>query len=75
MSLGIDLAERGYVPDVIVRLFMRRLLKKRLAQDRIRSTENGKSELIDEMSKYWDYVRWNDVALTKEHVHEAGVLK
>jgi cyclopropane-fatty-acyl-phospholipid synthase len=49
MSLGIDLAERGYVPDVIVRLFMRRLLKKRLAQDRIRSTENGKSELIDEM--------------------------
>ena len=33
------------------------------------------SELIDEMSKYWDYVRWNDVSQSKEHVHEAGLLK
>lgn len=51
MSWAIDLAERGYVPDVIVRLFMRRLLRKRLAQDKIRSTPAGKAELMDEMCK------------------------
>lgn len=33
------------------------------------------SDLIDEMSNYWDNVRWNDVSLSKEHVHEAGLLK
>jgi len=33
------------------------------------------SELIDEMSKYWDHVRWNDVSQSKPHVHEAGLLK
>lgn len=49
MSLGMDLAERGYVPDVFVRLAIRRLLKKRLVQDSVRSTSDGKSELIEEM--------------------------
>ena len=33
------------------------------------------SELIDEMAKYWDHVRWNDVSVTQSHVHEAGLLK
>lgn len=33
------------------------------------------SELIDEMARYWDNVRWNDVSQVKEHVHEAGLLK
>jgi len=33
------------------------------------------SELINEMSKYWNQVRWNDVSKNKEHVHEAGLLK
>ena len=49
MSLGIDLAERGYVPDGVVRLSIRRLLRKRLAQDGVRRTPQGKSELINEM--------------------------
>ena len=31
-------------------------------------------ELIDEMSKYWDQVRWQDVS-DGQHVHEAGLLK
>ena len=33
------------------------------------------SKLIDEMSKYWDQVKWNDASDNKEHVHEAGLLK
>ena len=33
------------------------------------------SELIDEMAKYWDHVRWNDVSVSQSHVHEAGLLK
>jgi CDP-glucose 4,6-dehydratase len=32
-------------------------------------------ELIDEMAKYWDYVKWNDVSESEEHLHEAGLLK
>ena len=32
-------------------------------------------ELIDEMSKHWDKVRWNDVSQSQEHLHEAGLLK
>ena len=31
--------------------------------------------LIDEMAKYWDHVKWNDVSTSKEHVHEAGLLQ
>ena len=33
------------------------------------------SKLIDEMSKYWDKIRWNDISNNKGHVHEAGLLK
>ena len=33
------------------------------------------SKLIDEMSKYWNKVKWNDVSFGAEHVHEAGLLK
>ena len=33
------------------------------------------SKLIDEMSKYWDKIKWNDVSNNKGHVHEAGLLK
>ena len=33
------------------------------------------SELIDEMSKYWDQIKWNDVSTDTGHVHEAGLLK
>jgi len=33
------------------------------------------SELIDEMAKYWDHVRWNDTSQSKAHLHEAGLLK
>ncbi len=31
--------------------------------------------LIDEMSKYWNHVRWNDISECHGHVHEAGLLK
>ena len=33
------------------------------------------SELIDEMAKYWDHVRWNDISQSQGHLHEAGLLK
>jgi CDP-glucose 4,6-dehydratase len=33
------------------------------------------SKLIDEMAIYWNNVRWNDVSGSKNHVHEAGLLK
>jgi len=33
------------------------------------------SNLIDEMSKYWSQVKWNDVSENESHVHEAGLLK
>jgi CDP-glucose 4,6-dehydratase len=33
------------------------------------------SELINEMSKYWDQVKWNDVSGDEDHMHEAGLLK
>ena len=32
-------------------------------------------EIIDEMSKYWDYVRWLDVSNKKGNIHEAALLK
>jgi CDP-glucose 4,6-dehydratase len=32
-------------------------------------------ELIDEMSKHWDSVRFNDISKNQEHLHEAGLLK
>ena len=33
------------------------------------------AELIDEMAKYWESVRWNDISKTEQHLHEAGLLK
>jgi len=33
------------------------------------------SELINEMSKFWDQVQWRDVSTSKNHFHEAGLLK
>ena len=33
------------------------------------------SDLIDEMAKDWDSVRWRDTSLSKGHLHEAGLLK
>ena len=32
-------------------------------------------ELINAMSSHWDLVRWNDTSKSKEHLHEAGLLK
>ena len=33
------------------------------------------SELINEMAEYWDNIKWKDVSQTREHLHEAGLLK
>ena len=33
------------------------------------------SDLINEMSKYWDKVKWHDISKNKDHLHEAGLLK
>jgi len=33
------------------------------------------SKLIDEMAKYWEQVRWNDISKSKKHLYEAGLLK
>ncbi len=32
-------------------------------------------ELINEMKKYWENVRWNDISKDEAHMHEAGLLK
>jgi CDP-glucose 4,6-dehydratase len=32
-------------------------------------------ELIEEMAKCWDHVRWNDISLSKKNLQEAGLLK
>ena len=32
-------------------------------------------ELINEMSKLWDSVRWKDISNSQQHLHEAGLLK
>jgi len=33
------------------------------------------NKLIDEMSKYWNQIKWNDASTDEGHVHEAGLLK
>ena len=33
------------------------------------------SELIDQMAKSWDQVRWNDASKDQVHLYEAGLLK
>ena len=32
-------------------------------------------QIIDEMSKYWNQVKWVDTSEIQKHVHEAGLLK
>jgi CDP-glucose 4,6-dehydratase len=32
-------------------------------------------DLIKEMAKYWDNVRWNDISQSQAHLYEAGLLK
>ena len=32
-------------------------------------------EVIDEMTKYWDQVRWKDISQSQKHLHESGLLK
>jgi CDP-glucose 4,6-dehydratase len=32
-------------------------------------------QLINEMKRYWENVRWEDTSEAKEHFHEAGLLK
>jgi len=39
------------------------------------SQNHSVSELIDEMGKYWENIRWNNTSGHKENVHEAGLLK
>ncbi len=39
------------------------------------SQNRSVGELINEMSKYWENVRWNDISKSSQHVHEAGLLK
>jgi CDP-glucose 4,6-dehydratase len=33
------------------------------------------SKLIDEMSKYWNKIKWNNISNNEGRVHEAGLLK
>jgi CDP-glucose 4,6-dehydratase len=33
------------------------------------------SELIEEMAKYWERARWNDISQSHDHINEAGLLK
>lgn len=33
------------------------------------------NNLIEEMSKYWELVKWNDVSIDQVHLHEAALLK
>jgi CDP-glucose 4,6-dehydratase len=40
------------------------------------STQNNSvRELIDEMAKYWDKIKWRDVSKHDKYLHEAGLLK
>ena len=32
-------------------------------------------DLINEMAKHWDYVRWKDISKKEDYFHEAGLLK
>ena len=46
----VDLAERGWIPDRLLRVGMRRLLIKRLQQDQSNATESGKLNFVDQMA-------------------------
>ena len=45
----IEAAERGWIPDGLIRVGMRRLLKKRLVQDRANATPEGKARFTAAM--------------------------
>lgn len=45
----VDLAERGRIPDVLVRMGIKRLLLKRLKQDAAQASEPGKSGFVEKM--------------------------
>ena len=49
LSQLIDWAERGLIPDALIRIAIRRLLRRRLRQDRLNSTEAGKLAFADAM--------------------------
>jgi cyclopropane-fatty-acyl-phospholipid synthase len=52
MNLGIDLAERGWVPDPVMRWGIRRLLRQRLRDDRPTGADErrrARARLVDEM--------------------------
>ena len=49
LSQLIDWAERGLIPDALIRIAIRRLLRQRLRQDRLNSTEAGKLAFADAM--------------------------
>ena len=51
MSKLIDAAEKGWIPDGLLRIAMRRLLKKRLVQDRVNATKAGKARFVEEMRR------------------------
>ena len=40
----VDWAERGRIPDALLRVGMRRLLVKRLVQDQVNATPAGKAQ-------------------------------
>jgi len=49
LSQLIDWSERGLIPDALIRIAIRRLLRQRLRQDRLNSTEAGKLAFADAM--------------------------
>ena len=46
----VDWAERGRIPDALLRVGMRRLLVKRLVQDQVNATPAGKAAFVESMS-------------------------
>lgn len=49
MELGIELAERGYVPNPLIRLGIRRLLGRRLKDEKRRATRGFKEDWVAHM--------------------------
>ena len=49
MTNLVDWAERGWITDGLLRIGMRRLLLKRLKQDRVNATAAGKADFVESM--------------------------
>lgn len=49
MPALIEAAERGWIPDALIRMAIRRLLRQRLKQDRLNATEAGKRRFLEDM--------------------------